>query len=71
MNLLAVVTPPYIFYGCSTRKNFWKEKFTLGEFTHVNIKIVFVLMLGNIERSRIVISKSPWTSRSSLSVWTR
>ena len=43
MNLLAVVTPPSIFYGCSTWKTFWEEqfigeeKFTLGEFTAVNM----------------------------------
>ena len=28
MNLLAVVTPPYIYHVCSTRKTFWEEKFT-------------------------------------------
>ena len=38
MNLLAVVTSPYIYNGCSTRKTFWEEKFTLCEFTAVNMK---------------------------------
>ena len=44
MNLLAVVTPLYIYHGCSTWKTFWEEnftgeeKFTLGEFSDANIK---------------------------------
>ena len=38
MNLPAVVTPPPIYHGCSTRKKFWEEKFTPGEFTHINMK---------------------------------
>ena len=40
MKFLLVVTPPSIYYGCSTRKTFWEEKFT-GEqdlFMSVNIK---------------------------------
>ena len=43
IKLLAVVTPPSIYYGCSSRKTFWEknftgeEKFTLGEFTDVNM----------------------------------
>ena len=43
MKILAVVTPPSIYYGCSTWKTLWEEKFTgeekftLGEFTLVNI----------------------------------
>ena len=28
MKLLAVVTPPSIYHGCSTPKKFWEEKFT-------------------------------------------
>ena len=36
--LLSVVTPPYIYHGCSTWNTFWEEKFTLGEFTAANIK---------------------------------
>ena len=36
--LLAFLTPPYIYHGCSTRKKFWEEKFTLGEFSAVNMK---------------------------------
>ena len=45
MKLLAVVTPPSIYHGCSARKTFCEgkftgeEKFTLSEFTAVNIKI--------------------------------
>ena len=44
MNLLAVVTTPYIYHGCSTWKTFWKkmftgkENFTPGDFTPVNMK---------------------------------
>ena len=38
MNLIAIVTPPSIYHGCSARKTFWEEKFTLGEFTAVNMK---------------------------------
>ena len=41
---LAFVIPPSIYYGCSTQKTFWEEKFTgeenfiLGEFSAVNSK---------------------------------
>ena len=40
MNLLAVVTQPSIYHGCSTRKMFWEEKFTGKEdlFLSVNMK---------------------------------
>ena len=40
MNLLAVVTPPSIYHGCSTRKTFWEGKFTVKEilFLSVNTK---------------------------------
>ena len=38
MNLLAVVTPLSIYHGRYTRKTLWEEKFTLGEFTDVNMK---------------------------------
>ena len=27
MNFLAIVSPPSIYNGCSTRKTFWEEKF--------------------------------------------
>ena len=30
MNLQAVVTLPSIYHGCSTRKTFWEENFTLA-----------------------------------------
>ena len=41
MKFLAVVTPPSIFHGCSTRKTFWEEKFTDMEslFLSMNMKI--------------------------------
>ena len=44
MKIIEIVTPLYIYHGCSTWKNFWEErftgeeKFTLGEFTAVNMK---------------------------------
>ena len=44
MNLLSVVTPPSFYHGFSTRKTLWEEtfigeeKFTLGEFTAVNME---------------------------------
>ena len=40
MNILAVVTLPSIYHGCSTRKSFWEEKFTGEEklFSTVNMK---------------------------------
>ena len=37
INLLAVVTPPSIYHGCSTQKTFWEEKSTLSGFITVNI----------------------------------
>ena len=38
MNLLAVVTPPYIYHGCSIQKTFFGGKFAHGEFIDVNMK---------------------------------
>ena len=40
IKLLAVVTPPSIYHGCSTQKKFWEEKFTGKEnlFLAVNMK---------------------------------
>ena len=40
MRFLAVVTPPSIYHGCSTRKTFWEEKFTGKKnlFESVNMK---------------------------------
>ena len=40
MKLLAVVTPPSIYHGCSNQKTFWEEKFTGEEtlFSDVNMK---------------------------------
>ena len=45
MKLQSVVTPPSIYHDCSIRKTLWEEnitgeeKFTLGEFSAVNMKI--------------------------------
>ena len=41
MKFLVVVTPPYIYHGCSTRKTFWEGKFTVKKdlFQSVNMKI--------------------------------
>ena len=61
MKFLVVVTPPSIYHCCSTRKTFWEGKFTGKKqdlFDSVNIKTVVSEMLGNIERSRIVMSVS-------------
>ena len=40
MKFLAVVAPPSIYHGCSTRKTFWEEKFIGKEdlFLSVNMK---------------------------------
>ena len=38
MNLLAVLTPPSIYHDCYTQKTLWKENFTLGEITAMNMK---------------------------------
>ena len=62
MELPSVVKSPLICHDCSRWKTFWdgkftgEEKFTLGEFIAVNMKIVVVAMLGNTDRSKIVIS---------------
>ena len=37
MKVLAVVTPPSIYHGCSTRKTFWEEKFTGKEFFSLDV----------------------------------
>ena len=37
-NLIAVVITSPIYHGCYNQKTFWEEKFTLGEFTPVNMK---------------------------------
>ena len=61
MKFLIVVTPPSIYHGCSTRKRFWEEKFTVKKdlFQSVNMKIVIVAKLGNTRRSRLVTRLSP------------
>ena len=40
MKFLVVVTPPYIYHGCSTWKTFWEETFTVKKdlFQSVNMK---------------------------------
>ena len=38
IKLLEFITPPSIYNGYFTRKTFWEEKFTVGEFTPVNMK---------------------------------
>ena len=40
MKLLAVVTPPSIYHGCSIRNTLWEEQFTGEEklFSAVNMK---------------------------------
>ena len=40
MKFLVVVTPPYIYHGCSTRKTVWEENFTGKQdlFESVNMK---------------------------------
>ena len=38
MKLRAFVTPPSIYNGCSTRTTLWEKKFTIGEFTAMNMK---------------------------------
>ena len=37
MKLLEVATPPSIYHGCSIWEMLWEGKFTLGEFTAVNM----------------------------------
>ena len=36
MNILAVVTPPSIYHGCSTWKKLWGESFTAENSPSVN-----------------------------------
>ena len=38
MKLLSVVTPPYLYQGCSTQNKVWEGNFTLGKFAPVNMK---------------------------------
>ena len=37
MKLLVVVTPPFIYHGCSTQKTFWEEKFTGKEIVFLAV----------------------------------
>ena len=66
VNLLAVVTPPYIYHGCFNCKTLWEVN-----PAPVNMKIVVVTTLGNTGRSRMVRSTSPWTYLWILVFWTR
>ena len=56
INLLAVVTPPSIYHGCSTQKTLWEENFTVeenftpGEFSAVNMKNCGRLNVSNTHR---------------------
>ena len=61
MKFLLVVTPLYIYHGCSTGKTFWEENFTGKKdlFLFVNMKIVVVEKLENTRRSRIVTRSPP------------
>ena len=65
MKILSVVTLSYIYHCCSTWKKFCEEKFTgeekftLGEFSAMTMKMVVITILGNIERSRVMTGMSP------------
>ena len=39
MKFLVVVTPPYIYHGCSTRKTFWEENFTGKEHLILSVNM--------------------------------
>ena len=39
MNILAVVTPLPIYYGCSTWKTFWEENFTGKEIFSLGVNM--------------------------------
>ena len=39
MNILAVVTPPSIYHGCSTQKTLWEEKFIGKENLFLAVKM--------------------------------
>ena len=39
MKFLVVVTPPYIYHGCSTRKTFWEEKFTSKQYLFESVNM--------------------------------
>ena len=47
MNLLAVVTPPSIYHGCSTQKTFWEGKFTGKEI------LILALSMKNCGRRNV------------------
>ena len=37
MKIVAVLTPPSIYHGCSTQKTFWEEKFTGKENVFLSV----------------------------------
>ena len=73
MNLLANVTPPYIYHGCSTWKTFWEETFTGKKhlFLSVNMKNCGRCKVRKNKEIKGVTSKSPWTYHQNLTVWIR
>ena len=73
MNLLAVVTLPSIYHGCSTHKTFWEEK-TTGEeklFSAVKMKNCVCRNVRKKRRSRVVTIMPPWKYHLNLVVWKR
>ena len=68
MKLLEVVTPPSIYYGCSTWKTFWEEMFTLCDISGVNMKNMVVATLGNKDIPRVLKSTLTWTYRKRMAV---
>ena len=39
MKFLLVLTPPYIYHGCSTRKTLWEEHFTGKEYLFLSMNM--------------------------------
>ena len=72
MKLPEVVTPPSIYHGCYTWKTFWEEKFTgeekftLGEFKAMNIK-----MYGrrNVRKHRDIKDSDKYTTLVYVEFW--
>ena len=66
---LEVVTPPSIYHGCSTWKTSWEEKFTgeekftLGEFSAVNMRNCGRHNVRKHIEIKVVTSMPPWKSR--------
>ena len=64
MNLLAVVTPLYIYHGWSTQKNLWE-----GKFTPANMKNCGRRNVRKHREIKMARSASPWTYLWILVVW--